>query len=115
MFRDRNEELDRLESALLEQDEPAEEEEFFEEEEDTLYDEEFDDCEEIMDQPTAVIPNVRAYTNSHTDVELDQFSRQVEKGKKKGGFGIIAFLMVLLTGAFCVLAYLVLKQGGYLP
>ena len=100
MFRDRDEELDRLEAALQE----AEEEEDFSEEEE--YEE---DCEEESD-----LPDFDAYNSDITDDDLEEYSEEVYEGRKKSRLGLLAFLLVVLCIVLAILAWCLLKYGGYL-
>lgn len=100
MFRDRDEELDRLEAALQE----AEEEEAFSEEEE--YEE---DCEEESD-----LPDFDAYNSDITDDDLEEYSEEVYEGRKKSRLGLLAFLLVVLCIVLAILAWCLLKYGGYL-
>ena len=106
MFRDAKEELQRLEQELLEveaqeteeQQEPEWEEEPSEEE-----------GESYVNFPE----NIRAYNTDHTDVDLEEFSRQVREPEKPiAGWVVLAFL--LMTGIVCVLGYWVLRYLGVL-
>lgn len=106
MFHDREEELNRLEEALLEQeDEPAENveetkvlgslEDFFEEE----------------DLPP-VQEDVTAYSNLPSDVDLEDFSEDVYAGKKDPLSGLSIFFLVVTTLLFCFLLYILLWYKG---
>ena len=100
MFRDRDEELDRLEAALQE----AEEEEAFSEEEE--YEE---DCEEESD-----LPDFDAYNSDITNGDLEEYAEEVYEGRKKSRLGLLAFLLVVLCIVLAILAWCLLKYGGYL-
>lgn len=103
MFRDRDEELDRLEAALQE----AEEEEEFSEEEE--YEEE-DDEEDVEDD----LPDFDAYNSDVTDEDLEEFSDAVYEGGKKSRLGLLAFMLAMLCILLFALALCLLKYGGYL-
>ena len=98
MFRDREEELDRLEAALLEQEEEVEEDEEYEEEE---YEEE-------------ALPDFDAYNADVVDEDLEEFSETVYQGSGKSPLGFLAVLLILVSGLLLGLAWFLLKQGGYL-
>lgn len=102
MFRDRDEELDRLEAALQE----AEEEEDFSEDEE--YEEEYEEEEESN------LPDFDAYNSDITDDDLEEYSEEVYEGRKKSRLGLLAFLLVVLCMVLSVLAWCLLKYGGYL-
>ena len=104
MFRDRDEELDRLEAALQE----AEEEEDFSEEEE--YEEDCEeDCEEEFD-----LPDFDAYNSDITNGDLEEYAEEVYEGRKKSRLGLLAFLLVVLCIVLAILAWCLLKYGGYL-
>lgn len=107
MFRDRDEELNRLEEALRDADEEEEtltdEEEYFDE------DEEYDAYEEEMP-----LPKFRAYNSDTTDMNLEKYSKTVYKAGKGSGLGLLAFLLILLSILLFVLAWWLLKYGGFL-
>ena len=98
MFRDREEELDRLEAALLEQEEEVEEDEEYEEDE---YEEE-------------ALPDFDAYNADVVDEDLEEFSETVYQGSGKSPLGFLAVLLILVSGLLLGLAWFLLKQGGYL-
>ena len=101
MFRDRKEELDRLEAALLESDEEAE----------TLTeDEEFLD-EEEAEQP---LPDFDAYNSDVTDEDLEAYSETVYEGGSRNRLGLLAVALALLSVVLFVLAWWLLKYGGFL-
>lgn len=90
MLRDAQEELQRLNEELLKQDEKQE------------YSNE------------KKIDHRRIYNAGRHDVDLEEFSQQVEEEPEKGVGGLLVLAFVLLTGIFCVLAYLVLYSKGWL-
>ena len=100
MFRDRDEELNRLEAALQEN----EEEEAFSEEEE--YEE---DDEEVSD-----LPDFKAYNSDITDEDLEEFSESVYEGSKKSHLGLLAFMLAVLSIVLLALAWCLMKYGGYL-
>lgn len=103
MFRDREEELDRLEAALLESEE--EEACASEEEEELPEDEEYEE---------AYLPDFDAYNNDTTDEDLEEFSEAVYEGRKRSPLGALAVLLVLLCAVLLALAWWLLKTGGFL-
>lgn len=126
MFRDRSEELQRLEEALLEEEyeEPAEDMETAPEDEDLL-------TEDILDElleDTAPAQGAVAYQNysndyGHaytaynsdvTDEDLDEYCQQVQTPPKKDHFGLVILACLLMIGILGVLIYLMLVQGGIL-
>lgn len=93
MFRDKKEELKRLEDALLEQD--AEEESYPKEEEEE-------------------IPDFEAYNTDVTDTDLEEFSNEVlYPPKKKSSMGFFTGLLIFLTILFCFLIGYMLLKGGF--
>ena len=101
MFRDRKEELDRLEAALLDadnEDTAPDEEEFFEEEE----------------EADAPLPDFDAYNSDVTDEDLEEYSETVYDGGRRSPLGALAVVLVLLTGVLLALAWWLLKYGGFL-
>ena len=99
MARDQKEELERLEAALLEQ-EDCTAEDFSEETQ-----------PDIVDPPRYEDADI--YTNAPADVDLDAYSEAVEHGTGRS-LKIPAILLVVMTCLFLVVLWLVLKQGGYL-
>ena len=93
MFRDKNEELKRLEDALLQQDT---EEVSYPEEEDVN------------------IPDFEAYNTDVTDTDLEEFSNEVlYPQKKRSSLGFFAGLLIFLTVLFCGLVGYMLYKGGF--
>lgn len=108
MFHDREEELSRLEEALLEQeDSPEEEIEEIEE-----IEEEFDEFEEEELPP--VEEDFTAYSNLSSDVDLEDYSEEVLGGKKDPISGLAVFFLVVTTLLFCFLLYIFLWYKGVL-
>ena len=123
MFRDKDQELERLTQALLEEDDDEDLEEYedpeecedledFEEEEEYLDEsdsEEEDWIEELYPTPR----DYRAYNTDITDTDLDTYSEEVHSGKR--GISGLAFLVWLLTmGVAVAVLYLFLRYGGWL-
>ena len=117
MFKDRQEELRRLEEALLaeEAEEQWEAEETEEAEEDWA--EEDWEAEDIAEEWSAKkrrLPYVHAYNADRLDEDVEEFSRQIDTpaGKNRGRW-IAAILLVLLAALLLTLAFLLaLFQGG---
>lgn len=122
MFQDQKEELNRLESALLEQEESVEEQP--QEEEEAFFDDSFEledfeeepeeDEEEILSFDPEETRHFKAYSNHKCDVDLEEFSQDVAYGKKEKGMGFLVALFVFLTLAICACLFLFLKDGGFL-
>ena len=121
MFRDQEEELNRLENALLEQEEEpleeAPEEEDFDVEIDTEFGEEYEeeyeeDYEEEEDWEEDT--SYRAYTNHHSDVDLEDYSEEVYEARPDRTLRILIWLFIVLTGLVCGTIFLLLKVGGFL-
>lgn len=122
MFRDRQEELQRLEEALL-----AEEEyeaqlspEQAQEEEDLLSE---DFLDELLEDTSPAKESVayqnfsnaygKAYNSDRTDVDMEEYSETVRKAKKDnfGWLIVVCLLLILLLGAA---VWYVLHRGGIL-
>ena len=108
MFRDQDEELQRLENALLAEEETPEEAE------DELFP--FEDPEDTRpaDGPIPYRNHANHYrvTNTdRTDVDLEEYSRQVYEGKPKGCGLWLAVLFLLIAAAAI---YGILRYGGFL-
>lgn len=93
MFRDKNEELKRLEDALLEQE--TEQVPRTEEEEEE-------------------IPDFTAYNTDFTDTDLEEFSEAVlYPPEKKSPLGFFAGFLIFLTVLFCCLVAYIFLKGGF--
>lgn len=90
MFRDQKKELDRLEQALLEQEETE------------------------AEVPAVELPDKAAYNNDLSDVDLDAFGEDVYNPPKKRSLWPLALAFLILTATFCFLIWFMLKNGGYL-
>lgn len=108
MFHDREEELSRLEEALLEQEEEA-----AEEIEETKV---LGDLEEFLaeEELPAIEEDFTAYSNLPSDVDLDDYSEDVYEGKKDSLSGLSIFFLVVTTLLFCFLLYIFLWYKGVL-
>ena len=99
MHKDQREELRRLEEALLAQDAP---EEVWQEE---------DDSDEWLAEFYAGDPvSCDVYNTDDTDIDLDEYSRDVHQGRSGGG--CLIPIIIFLTLVLCALVGFVLwKQG----
>ena len=100
MFRDKDEELARLEEELLEKDTPQE-----------VSEEDSDDEEEEYESFDG---RLRAYNGDAADVDLEDFSDAVYTPTHNRHTGLFALLFLLLCGIFCVLAWWILRYKGVL-
>ncbi len=111
MFRDRSEELRRLEEALLEEEEePIEDQE---EDEDLLADDLLDEWLE----DTAPAKEPVAYQNFSNDYGNEEELAEEEYiplVKKKDNFAFVIVICLLLMVGLCVLAVWLLRRGGIL-
>ena len=117
MFRDKKEELRRLEEELLQEAQLEEEENRLEEELEeaqALLDEAEDygeESEETYFNYANRYGEVRAYNGDQTDEDMDRYSEDVYSGKRKKGVSclvvVLMFLLVAIALAFgwCVLRY----------
>ena len=130
MFRDRQEELDRLQEQLLEEEPEELEEEYTEEEE--YLDAEVDDLLAANDQgenPQTYnnysndygrqlrnyASGYKAYNSDHTDEDLEEYSQQVlHPQKEKGITGLLILAMLLLLGIGGVLAWMLMRMKGWI-
>lgn len=100
MFRDQQKELDRLEKALLEQEDtqPPAAEAFSTPTEENI--------------PPAQEPVV--YNNDMADVDIEEFGEDVYNPPKKRSLLPLAVAFAFLTVGFCLLIWFMLKKGGFL-
>ncbi len=121
MFRDKKEELRRLEAELLREAQA--------EEEDTRLEEELEEAEELLDDPCDYgeeseetyynysnrYGRVKAYNSDRTDENLDSFSDRVYAPRRDKRIGRLAALAAcLLAGIVVMLGWCVLKIKGIL-
>ena len=101
MFHKDDDALRRMEEALLAEEEPAqEEEELFE----------IDDEEELVVRNFA--NHYRAYSNHRTDVDLEEYSREVyEPRKRRSNLPLLCLALVLTALILAVVAYLIRRMG----
>ncbi len=126
MFRDAQEELERLQAQLLEE---TEEEEIVSEETDFLEEEDFDAL--LYDTDQGENPEVyenysndygrslrnyatgyRAYNADTTDTDLDAFSEEVFEGKKAASYGWLWALLGLMAAAIIGILWCFISMGG---
>ena len=131
MFRDRQEELDRLQEQLLEED-PEELEEEYEDEDEEYLDAEVDDLLAANDQgenPQTYnnysndygrqlrnyASGYKAYNSDRTDEDLEEYSQQVHHPQKEKGItGLLILAMLLLLGIGGVLAWMLMRMKGWI-
>lgn len=102
MFKDRNEELKRLEEELLEEEELPEI---------------FEDAEEGTEEPEIVPAKPRHYrvkSTDRVDVDLLRYSEEIEQAERSSGRGLVLLMVLLALGVAAVLLYYVLRFGGFL-
>ena len=126
MFRDRDEELQRLQQLLEEDEIPAPEKK-----DDELLDEETVDALLGADGQTAdagayqnfsngygqQIPETegRFYNGDRVDVDLEEFSEEVcAPEKKRSGTGLLVFLLLCMLAALGFMIWLYWRMGGFL-
>ncbi len=132
MFKDRNEELQRLEQALLEEDETmvftpveaAEPEEDMAEEDGLLAEETLD---ELLDDVAPGKASVAyqnfsndygkaytAYNSDVTDEDLDEYCEQVLEPPKPSYTGLVILACLLALGILGFVIFMLLRAGGFL-
>ena len=125
MFRDREEELERLQAELLEEEEQETAEELLEEEtvEQLLEGEEQGENPEVYrnfsnDYGSSLrnfASGYKAYNTDKVDADLEELSRDVmEPPRKKRNGCLPAFLFFLLTAALLAVLWFVAKKEGLL-
>ena len=120
MFKDKKEELERLQSALLEEEEdlPDEVDEEWEESAQDWEAADTDDWEE--DAPadmdaTQVYPDLsdsyeRIYNNDTADTDLEDYSQQIYSGRKRqSNLGLCAIALCLIAAILGVLAWWIIR------
>ena len=116
MFKDKKEELRRLEEALLMEDEPEEEAQLPEEEPDVLSDDEYDfgeESEETYHNYSNRYGRVRAYNNDTTEEDLDAYSDDVYNSENRKSMGCLSLLAVgLLVAIAIALGWCYLRYKG---
>ena len=98
MFQDKEEELKRLEEALL-----AEEETEEVQDETMVF--------QPMAEPAGVSPR-KVYNTDVLDTDLDEFSRRVEKPRGDGLTGLVILAIFLTAGVVCAVIWWVLRLRG---
>ena len=119
MFKDKKEELSRLEAELLLEAEAEEEAARLEEELEeaqALLDDENDygsETEETYFNYSNRYGKIQAYNNDTTDDDLDAYSDEVYQANRKNGVGCLTLLTVaLLVAVVFVLGWYVLRFKG---
>lgn len=118
MFRDKEEELQRLQAQLLEE-EPEEEEFDFSEDLEDFSDEEYPEDTGVYQnfsndygrQLRNYASGYKAYNADKTDTDMDRFSEDVRNARTRSGFGWLLPLLVAL-GILGAALWLYLKGGG---
>ena len=95
MFRDRQQELDRIQQQLLEDDTPEPDEELL------------DDIAEVFDD-VSYEPE-EFYNTDHTDMDLDALSDQLQAPQKENLKGLIVAACLLTLGIVLVLGWWVVR------
>ena len=121
MFKDKKEELRRLEEELLMEAQLEEEEARLEEEleeAEVLLESETDygeETEQTYYNYSNGYGKIRAYNNDTSDNDLDAYSDEIyTAGKEKGNMGLVLLAAGLLVGIVLVLGLLVLRLKGIL-
>lgn len=118
MFKDKKEELSRLEAELLLEAEAEEEDARLEEEleeDEALLDDENDygqETNETYFNYSNRYGQIKAYNNDTADGDLDAYSNAVYEGKKKGVGCITLLTMLLLVAVVLALGWYVLRFKG---
>ena len=116
MAKDREQELRRLERELLEEEQKEKEEQIYEQllsEDDPLPEEDL--AEEIRRVLEGRAPIEAEVQNmDRTDVDLDDYSREVLEPKKRRGCGCTLLVILLLVGAIGAVVYFLLPYLGRL-
>ena len=122
MFKDRNEELQRLEQALLDDETiviPLKE--ILAEDEDLLSDETLDALLEDIAPGKNSVP-YQNYSNDYgqiynsdvTDTNIEEYSEEVLTESKSSYTGLLILACGLAFGILCVIIYLLIRYGGLL-
>ena len=116
MFKDKEEELRRLEAELLREEEQEawdEEPEDWTEDDDWEEEEEEEEEEDWEAAPAPRIPDWRIYNADRLDEDLEEFSEQVyDPGRRARGRWVAAGALILLAGVLLALAFLAARFGG---
>lgn len=127
MFKDRSEELRRLEEALLEEEE-------YDVQEETAADISGDEAlltDDILDELLEdTVPakgavtyqnfsndygnSYTAYNTDVTDGDLDEYCEQVQQAPKKDNTGLVILACLLALGILGIVIYMMLRYGGIL-
>ena len=116
MYKDAEEELKRLEDALLEEEEiqPEEDLDALLEQTKELLDEPSDETQVFHWQPEEQKKAGRIYNTDKTDEDLELFSEAVRSGEKKSLTGWIITAAALATGIAAVVIWWIVRFGGAL-
>lgn len=98
MFQDKEEELKRLEEALL-----AEEETEDVQDETMVF--------QAVAEPAGVSPR-KVYNTDVLDTDLDEFSRRVERPRGDGLTGLVILAIFLTAGVVCAVIWWILRLRG---
>lgn len=104
MFQDKEEELKRLEEALLAEEETEEEQEISQPQDATM-------VFQPVAEPAGVSPR-KVYNTDVLDTDLDDFSRRVERPKGEGLTGLVILAILLTAGVVCAVIWWVLRLRG---
>lgn len=115
MFGDTKKELQRLEEELLTQEEPKQ----TPEEENILFDDEFDIeggriPADVQVSYRNFANGYRAYTNQHSDVDMERYTQQVMEGEKKSNAPLVVLILVLLACILMVICWWAYRYMGIL-
>lgn len=105
MFKDTEKQLQRLEEALLAQ----EQEEW--EQEDPLLDDDDDFGEDAPENYRNFSNHYRAYNTDRTDWDPEELTEELEEKPKTGIWGLCAIILLLIGGIFLLLAWLYYGGG----
>ncbi len=120
MYKDAQEELKRLEDALLEEEEvlPEEAEAAEEEDIDVLLEQAKELMQETSDETQVFhwdpekVKNARVYNTDKMGGDLDSYSETVHDGEKQNLTGLIITAIALATGIVLVLIWWIIRYGG---
>ena len=104
MFQDKEEELKRLEEALLAEEETDEEQALPQEQDATM-------VFRPVAQPAGVTAR-KVYNTDVLDTNLEEFSRRVERPKGDGLTGLVILAIFLTAGVVCAVIWWVLRLRG---
>ena len=113
MFRDRDEELQRLNRQLLEEEESEKEQKEWEAEDEEAYEDEnaYEEEDAYEDEDA---PDYDAYNGDASDVDLEAYSQQIYEGSQKSPVKFVALLFLLAAAGLLLIALLIAYQRGLL-